>query len=97
MRIEVEKFDGRINFALWLIQVKNLLIQFRLHKALKGKPSPASCSDSEKFVMSNEDWEELDERAAASAIQLCLAKNVLTNVGKIPSIKEIWERQENLC
>ena len=46
--------------------------------------------------MSKEDWEELDERAAASAIQLCLAKNVLTNVGKIPSTKEIWERLENL-
>ena len=88
MRIEVEKFDGRINFALWLIQVKNLLIQFRLHKALKGKPSPASCSDSEKFVMSNEDWEELDERYA-SAIRLCLVKNFLAYVGKIPSSKEL--------
>ena len=88
MRIEVEKFDGRINFALWLIQVKNLLIQFRLHKALKGKPSPASCSDSGKFVMSNEDWEELDERYA-SAIRLCLVKNFLAYVGKIPSSKEL--------
>ena len=97
VRIEVEKFDRRINFGLWQIQVKDVLIQSTLHKALKVKPSPTYSNDSGKFVMSNEDWEELDERAAGSAIQLCLAKNVLTNVGKIPSIKEIWERQENLC
>ena len=70
-------------------------IQSGLHKALKGKPFPASSSDSGKSILSNEDWEEFDEKAI-SAIRLCLAKNILTNVGKIPSIKQLWERIENL-
>ncbi|KAL9448005.1 hypothetical protein AB3S75_015475 [Citrus x aurantiifolia] len=96
VRIEVEKFDERINVGLWQSQVKDVLIQYGLHKALNVKPSPISSSDSGKFVMNNEDWEELDERATASAIQLCLAKNVLINVGMISSIKEIWERLEIL-
>ena len=45
--------------------------------------------------MSDEGWKELDERVA-SAIRLYLAKNVLANVGKIRSVKEFWERLENL-
>ena len=36
MRIKVEKFDGRINFYLWHIQVKDVLIRSRLHKESKG-------------------------------------------------------------
>ncbi|MCI17659.1 hypothetical protein A2U01_0038809 [Trifolium medium] len=38
-------------------------------------------------------WEELDLRAA-SAICLCLAKNVLANVHNLSSTKELWERLE---
>ena len=37
----------------------------------------------------------MDERAA-SGIRLCLAKNVLANVGKFPSAKQLWERIKNL-
>ena len=39
MKFDVEKFDGRINFGLWQVQVKDLLIKSGLHKALKGKPT----------------------------------------------------------
>ncbi|KAL5996401.1 hypothetical protein ACLOJK_026479 [Asimina triloba] len=37
---DVEKFDERINFGLWQVQVKNVLIQSDLHKALKSRPTP---------------------------------------------------------
>ncbi|RYR30494.1 hypothetical protein Ahy_B01g055252 [Arachis hypogaea] len=39
VKLEIEKFDGRINFGLWQIQVKDVLIQSGLHKALKEKIS----------------------------------------------------------
>ncbi|KAH9693618.1 High mobility group B protein 9 [Citrus sinensis] len=52
-------------------------------------------SGSGKASISDEDWEELDDKAA-SAIRLCLAKNVLANVGKIPTMKELWEKLEKL-
>ena len=45
--------------------------------------------------MSDEGWKELNERVA-SVIRLYLVKNVLANIGKIPSAKEFWERLENL-
>ncbi|KAL5787172.1 hypothetical protein ACOSP7_004121 [Xanthoceras sorbifolium] len=46
VRFDVEKFDRRINFGWWQVQVKNVLIQSILHKVLKGKPTPISSSDS---------------------------------------------------
>ncbi|KAL4582360.1 hypothetical protein LXL04_006907 [Taraxacum kok-saghyz] len=46
MRFDVEKYDGRINFGLWQVQVKDVLIQSGLHKALKGKPAPVSSKES---------------------------------------------------
>ncbi|RYR23849.1 hypothetical protein Ahy_B02g057347 [Arachis hypogaea] len=76
VKLEIEKFDRRINFGLWQIQVKDVLIQSGLHKALKEKIS-----------------EELDLRAA-SAIRLCLAKNVLANVQGMKTAKELWDKLE---
>ncbi|ESR45251.1 hypothetical protein CICLE_v10003098mg [Citrus x clementina] len=59
VKFEIEKFDGRINFGLWQVQVKDVLIQSGLHKALKGKPSPASNSGSGKTT--KELWEKLEK------------------------------------
>ncbi|KAE8717380.1 hypothetical protein F3Y22_tig00110050pilonHSYRG00143 [Hibiscus syriacus] len=105
-RFDIEKFDGRINFGLWQVQVKDILIQSGLYKALKGKPAslsegkePDKPSDSSgdkgKSKMSEEEWEELDMRAA-SQIRLCLAKNVLANVARWSSTKELWEKLEEM-
>ncbi|KAK8660379.1 hypothetical protein V6N13_051305 [Hibiscus sabdariffa] len=74
--------------------MKDSLIQLGTHKALKGK---LTSNDSRKASssMSDEDWEDLDLRAASS-IRLALAKNVLPNVKRIPGAKEIWEKLEAL-
>ena len=96
VKFDIEKFDGRINFGLWQIQVKDLLIQHGLHKALKGKPTTVSSIDSEKSsTASDDDWEELDLRAA-SAIRLCLAKNILANVHGMSAAKGLWKKLEEL-
>ena len=90
----MEKFDGNINFGLWQIQVKDLLIQSGLHKVLKGREAYKG-KDSEKSSMSDEDWDDLDERAA-SAIRMCLAKNVLANVPRITTAKDLWGKFREL-
>ncbi|KAL5763017.1 hypothetical protein ACOSP7_019281 [Xanthoceras sorbifolium] len=101
LKFGVEKFDGKINFGLWQVQVKDVLIQSGLHKVLKEKSGSvlkdSGKGDSSKgeSSMSNEDWEEMDLRAA-SVIRLCLAKNVLANVHGIHSAKELWEKLEGL-
>ncbi|KAL4583041.1 hypothetical protein LXL04_007605 [Taraxacum kok-saghyz] len=96
MRFDVEKYDGRINFGLWQVQVKDMLIQSGLHKALKGKPAPVSSKESSAAGKDDdEEWDDLDLRAA-SAIRLSLAKNVLANVHGISTEKELWEKLEQL-
>lgn len=96
MTFKVEKYDGRINFGLWQVQVKDVLIQSGLHKALKGRPSPGSSSGSEKTSqIDDEEWDDMDLRAA-SAIRLCLEKNVLANVHGMSTAKQLWEKLEQL-
>ena len=96
VKFDIEKFDRRINFGLWQIQVKDLLIQHGLHKALKGKSTIVFGTDSEKSsTTGNDDWEELDLRVA-SAIKLCLAKNILANVHGMSTAKGLWEKLEEL-
>jgi hypothetical protein len=34
LKFGIERFDGKINFGLWQIQVKDILIQSGLHKIL---------------------------------------------------------------
>ena len=81
-RFDIEKFDGRINFGLWQVQVKDILIQSGLYKALKGKPaslseekepdkSGGSSESKGKSKMSEEEWEELDMRTSLLKIQHC--------------------------
>ncbi|KAF3622233.1 hypothetical protein FXO38_31400 [Capsicum annuum] len=104
-KFEIEKFDGRINFGVWQVQVKDVLIQSGLHKALKERPTSEkgnkdsekseSSKDSEKSKISDEEWEELDMKAA-SQIRLYLAKNVLANVIGLSTTKELWEKLEEL-
>ena len=76
------------------MQVKDLLIQSMLHKALKGKPTTTSSEDStrskvSKSTVSDEDWEELDLKAT-STMRLCLVKNILANVFRISTSIGLW-------
>ncbi|XP_050898059.1 ubiquitin carboxyl-terminal hydrolase 9 [Lathyrus oleraceus] len=69
VKTDLEKFDGRINFDLWKIQFKDVLIQIGLQKELKKNISN----------MGNEKLEELDLRVS-SIICMSLAKNILANI-----------------
>ena len=93
MRFDVGKFDGRINFGLWQVQVKDVLIQFGLYKALRGRP--VSSGELSSTSKNEKEWDDLDLRAA-NTIRLCLAKNVLANVHGISTAKELWEKLKQL-
>ena len=85
---------------MWQVQVKDLLIQSGLYKALKGKPTTTFGEDSarsevSKSIVSDEDWEELDLKAS-STIRLCLEKNILANVSGISIAKGLWEKLKHM-
>ena len=37
MKLDIKKFDRSINFGLWQVKMKAILIQNGVHKALEGK------------------------------------------------------------
>lgn len=87
-KFEVEKFTSKINFALWKLKVRDLLVQQGLHKALDGATKkPATMTDS--------NWEDLDARAL-STIRLCLADEVLFNIVEESTASCLWEKLEKL-
>jgi hypothetical protein len=95
LKFGIERFDGRMNFGLWQIQVKDILIQYGLHKTLRDIPASGSSDGAGKSGTSNLDWEDLDLRAASS-IRLCLGKNILANVQGTSMAKELWEKLEEM-
>src|SRR3954465_2689939 len=87
-KFEVEKFDGKVNFLLWKMQVTSLLVKEGIHRALQGiskKPSD----------MDEDDWQDMDYKARATIV-LCLSDEVLYNVMNEESGAGVWSRLESL-
>lgn len=82
LRIDAPKYDGKTDFTMWQLTVKDVLIQQGLDDALeKAKPKE----------MSDADWAKIQKRAA-STIRLALAPDVRYNVLKESTPKEIWDK-----
>ena len=88
MKLDIEKFDRSVNFGLWQVKMRAILIQNGVHKAIDGV-------DKMPEGMSASRWEEIDTKAL-SAIQLCLSNEVLREVVKETTTKSIWEKLESL-
>ena len=58
-KLDIEKFDGKISFAIWRVQMLAVLTQNGLKKVLAGKMmKPAT--------MTEEQWDEMDEKALSA-------------------------------
>ena len=88
MKLDVEKFDRSINFGLWKVKIKEILIQNGVHKTLDGEEKKPEGTSEVK-------WEEMDAKAL-SAIQLCLSNEFLRKVVKEETSKGILEKLESL-
>jgi hypothetical protein len=84
-KIDIPKFDGKISFAIWQIQMKAVLTQLCVRKTLQ--PRPADTTDGK--------WEDLDEKTL-SALQLSLSHDVLREVMNAKSAAELWNKLEEL-
>ena len=87
-KYDVEKFCGKGNFSLWQRQMKDLLIQQGVQKALLGK-------EKKLEMMKDVEWVEMDEEAA-SVIRLNLGDEVIHNILEAKTAKEVWEKLEGL-
>ena len=64
-KIDVEKFDGKINFGMWRREVMDALIQIDLDVVLKNK----------RHLYDEEIWDCMNEKACGQ-IRSCLTKMV---------------------
>ena len=72
MKFEVEKFNGKMNFELWKIKMKDMAMQQGLQKSFLGK--------SKRLAdMSNEEYEDMYLKSL-NTIQLCLTDDDLFNI-----------------
>lgn len=87
-KIEIEKYDRNVNFGLWQVKMRAVLVQQGVSKALKGKQSLPD-------TMTEEDKEDMDEKALTS-IQLCLSNEVLREVVHEKTATDLWQKLETL-
>jgi hypothetical protein len=80
----ITKFDDKI-IAIWQIQMKVVLTQLIVQKALQTRPAD----------MIDDKWQYIDERAL-SAIQLSLSFDVLREVMHEKSTTTLWKKLEEL-
>jgi len=88
MKVDIEKFDGNINFSLWQVRMLAVLTQNGLKKALFGKSKKPA-------TMSEDEWNEMDDKAL-TAIQLNLSNDVLQEVLSEKTSADLWVKLEEL-
>lgn len=79
-------FDGKMDFSIWKLKLKCILILERVHKAIDLSYS-ATVTEEEKS--------EMNERAL-STIMLNLSDSVLRHVSTIESAKELWDKLDKM-
>ncbi|KAF6152661.1 hypothetical protein GIB67_008098 [Kingdonia uniflora] len=99
IKLDVGKFDGKINFGLRKMQVQDILTYGGLCKVLKESAIPKTLIEGIVAQRADddeeEDWDDLDSRVV-NGIRLCLAKNDLENLAGEKSAKGPWEKLKSL-
>ena len=88
MKLDIEKFDRSVNFGLWQVKMKAILIQNGVHKVIEGE-------EKKPIGVSEAKWEEMNTKGL-SVIQHCLSNEVLREVVKETTSKRIWEKLESI-
>ena len=88
IKLDIEKFDRSVNFRLWQVKMRAILIQNGVQKAIDGVEKMPKRMTAAK-------WEEIDSKTL-SAIQLYLSNKVLREVVKETTTKGIWKKLESL-
>ena len=83
MKFDIEKFDGNNDFGLWRLKMHALLVQNRLHKALRGKNTLSEkLSDEEKDELLEKAYSHILLFFSDSVLQRLLSRKLLLAYGK---------------
>ncbi|KAH9727035.1 Integrase catalytic domain-containing protein [Citrus sinensis] len=85
-KIDVEKFDRKINFGMWRREIMDALIQIDLDVVLKNK----------RHLYDEEIWDRMNEKACGQ-IRSCLTKEVKYLVKDEECVVTLWRTLEEKC
>ncbi|KAL8549463.1 hypothetical protein ACS0TY_008341 [Phlomoides rotata] len=94
-RFDIEKFSEKMNFGLWRIKMKALLVHQGLADALKGDSGESSTTDGEESSSDAVERSKMMEKVH-SAIILCLGDKALREVSKESADKGVWDKLKSL-
>ncbi|CAA7035706.1 unnamed protein product [Microthlaspi erraticum] len=86
LNYELLRFDGKENFSLWQLQVKDLLSKQGMENALLNQ-KPRSITE--------DDWDEMQDHAL-STIRLCLSDDITKQVVDLTTSGQLWSKLETL-
>ena len=84
----IEKFDGKKNFNMWQVRMKDALVQQGIEDALCGE-------DDKPEGMTDKVWKRINAKAV-STMRLSLVDDVVYDVIGETSRKALWEKLEDL-
>ena len=87
-RAAIEKFDGKKNFSLWQVRMRDVLVQQGTEEALNGK-------EDKPTGMTDKTWERMNSKAV-STIRLSLVDDVVYDVMGETSASDLWKKLEDL-
>ena len=82
-KIDVEKFDGKINFGMWRCEIMDALIQIDLDIVLKNK----------RNLYDEEIWDRMNEKICGQ-IRSCLTKEVKYSAKDEECAVTLWRTLE---
>ncbi|KAL8499894.1 hypothetical protein ACS0TY_019780 [Phlomoides rotata] len=94
-RFVIEKFYGKMDFGLWRIKMKALLVHQGLTYALKYDLGESSITNVEESSSDAAERAKMMEKAH-NAIILCLGDKILREVSKESAAKGVWDKLESL-
>lgn len=87
-KMEIERFNGKGDFALWRQRMKAILVQMKISKAIDTEAKHAESVTAEDKAGMNE--------LAYSTIALCLGDKVLREVANENTAIGVWAKLQSL-
>ena len=88
MQMIIENFNGKKNFCMWQVRMKDALVQQGREDALCGE------NDNPKG-MTNKMWKRINSKSV-STMRLSLGDGVVSDIIGETSPKVLWEKLENI-
>jgi gag-polypeptide of LTR copia-type len=88
IKFDIEKYDGKISFALWQVCMAAILFIIGVKDVILGREQLVDAVTDKK-------WRDMNDKVIF-AIQLCLSNSIFQEVISEKTAKGLWEKLKNI-